>query len=702
MLDRIAALTSRRPGRVVAVAALLSAVALALGGSAIDRLYPYSAADPNSESSRATDRFLDLAGLDPDAGLVALVKPRAPVRTEAARRQVERIANRIFLDPSIAFVQTYWSTGDHAWVSRDGRSTFIVGNFAVGSDREQQLGAERIRDELADEPGVSFGGEAPGNLDARDTAREDLARAQLIAFPLLLIGLLWFFRSVVAALLPLMIAAEAIVGCLLGLRLVNELVPVSIFALNLALGLSLALGVDYSLLIVSRYREEVARHGPGAAALRRTLATAGRTVLYSSLVIGGTMVGLLVFPQRFLYSMGIAGGLVALVAGAAALVLLPAVLALLGERVDALAPARLRRTLASHAQPAEGGGWYRLSRAVMRRPLPIALACGALLGALALPFLGARFVPVDVRALPAGVESRQVRETLNRRFPPNPSLPLVVLVESAPDRRLREFADQIRSLPGARDVDPPGAFGPGNSLIVVIPGNDPASAKSTRLVHEIRSLPPPAPTLVGGRAAEVVDQRDSIHAHVAPAIALLCLTTLVAIFLLTGSVVLPVKAVLMSLLSLTAAFGALVLVFQDGRFEGLLSYQSPGALDLAQPLVLLAVGFGVSTDYGVILLSRIKEAHDSGLGNSEAIAVGLERSGRIVTAAALLLCIAVGAFATSRIVFLKELGVGVALAVLIDATIVRALLVPSLMKLLGRWNWWAPAPLRRLHLRLTR
>jgi uncharacterized membrane protein YdfJ with MMPL/SSD domain len=702
MLDRIASLASRRPGRVVAVAALLTALAFALGGSAIDRLYPYSAADPDSESSRATDRFLDLAGFDPDAGLVALVEPRAPVRTEAARRQVERIADRIFLDPSIAFVQTYWSTGDPAWVSVDGRETFIVGNFAVGSDREQQLGAERIRDHLADEPGVRFGGEAPGNLDARDVAREDLARAQLIAFPLLLIGLLWFFRGVVAALLPLMIAGEAIAGCLAGLRLINELVPVSVFALNLALGLSLALGVDYSLLVVSRYREEMARDGPGVAALRRTLATAGRTVLFSSLVVGGAMLALFVFPQRFLYSMGIAGLLVALVAGAAALVLLPAVLLLLGEGDAALAPARLRRASEKQARPAQGGGWYRLSRAVMRRPLPIALACGALLLTLALPFLGARFIPVDVRALPDDTESRQVRETLNHRFPPNPSLPLLVLVESAPDRRVKDFADRIRSLPGARDVDPPGAFGPGNSLIVVVPGDDPASAQSTRLVRDIRSLPAPAGVLVGGRAAEVVDQRDSIHEHVPPAVALLCLTTVVAIFLLTGSVVLPVKAVLMSLLSLTAAFGALVLVFQDGRLEGLLSYQSPGALDLAQPLVLLAVGFGVSTDYGVILLSRIKEGHDAGLADEEAIALGLERSGRIVTAAALLLCIAVGAFATSQIVFLKELGVGVALAVLIDATIVRALLVPSLMKLLGRWNWWAPAPLRRLHLRLTR
>ena len=701
MLDRIAALACRHPHRVVAIAAVAAACALTLGGSALDRLHPYSAADPESDSTRAADRVHELIGLDPDPGLIALVRTPGPVRTEAARRRVEGLANRIFLDPAVAFVRTFWSTRDPAWVSLDGRSTFIVANFAIRSDRGQQLATERIRDDLADEPGVRFGGEAPGNLDAREVAADDLARAQLIAFPLLLAGLLWFFRGLVAALLPLLVGGLAIAICLLGLRLANELLPISVFALNLAFGLSLALAVDYSLLLVSRYREELARQGPGIGALRETLRTAGRTVLFSSVVVGGAMLALLVFPQRFLYSMGIAGVLVALAAGTAALIVLPAVLALLGERVNALAPSRLRHTAESQARPAAAGGWYRLARAVTRRPVPVAAATAAALALLALPFLGARFAAADTRVLPAEVESRQVRDSLNNRFPPNPSLPTFIVVESPADGGLGNFTAAIRGLSRVARVDPPQPIGEGRRLITVVPRGDPSSAQSEELVREIRSLDAPAEVLVGGRAADFVDQKESLAAHLPLALVLLCATTLITIFVMTGSVVLPVKAVAMSLLSLTAAFGALVLIFQDGRFEALLDYQSSGALDLAQPLVLLAVGFGVSTDYGVILLSRIKEAHDGGVPNREAIALGLERSGRIVTGAALLLCVAIGAFATSQIVFLKELGLGVALAVLIDATIVRALLVPSLMELLGAWNWWAPAPLRRLHRRLV-
>ena len=336
-----------------------------------------------------------------------------------------------------------------------------------------------------------------------------------------------------------------------------------------------------------------------------------------------------------------------------------------------------------------------------RRPVPVAAATTAALALLALPFIGARFAAADTRVLPAEVESRQVRDSLNNRFPPNPSLPTFIVVESPADGGLGNFTAAIRGLSRVARVDPPQPIGEGRRLITVVPRGDPSSAQSEELVHEIRSLDAPAEVLVGGRAADFVDQKESLAAHLPLALVLLCATTLITIFVMTGSVVLPVKAVAMSLLSLTAAFGALVLIFQDGRFEALLDYQSSGALDLAQPLVLLAVGFGVSTDYGVILLSRIKEAHDGGVPNREAIALGLERSGRIVTGAALLLCVAIGAFATSQIVFLKELGLGVALAVLIDATIVRALLVPSLMELLGAWNWWAPAPLRRLHRRLV-
>jgi uncharacterized membrane protein YdfJ with MMPL/SSD domain len=695
VVPRLASLAARRPWLVVASASALGAIALALGASTTSRLHPYSAADPGAESVRAAERVHEAIGIDPDAGLVALIEPGGAVRTEAARRKVEKIADRIFLDPAIGLVTTYWSRGDPAMISHDGRATYVIANFATLSDREQQRSAERLREQLGGRPGIGFGAEAPGNVDVKEIVAADIARAELIVFPLLLLLSFWFFRGFVAALLPVLVGGLATAVSLLVLQIANGVVPVSIFALNLVLGLALALAVDYALLVVSRYREEIARHGAGGEALRRTMATAGRTVMFSSLVVAGTLTSLLVFPQRFLYSMGIGGVAVALVAGAAALVVLPAVLALLGERVNSLSPPLLQRRAAAEARPASEGGWYRLSRLVMRRPLSVALASAAALVALALPFAGARFIPVDSSVLPTDAESRRVREALTNRFPPNPTLPLFVVVDGPAGPQGRRIATRIEELPGAARVDGPVPVNPGTSLITVASARDPLSAQSERLVREIRSLESAVPLTVGGGAADHIDEEDGIASRLPVAIAVLCLITLVVLFAMTGSVVLPVKAVIMSLLSLCAAFGALVFVFQEGRLESVLSYDSPGALELSMPLVLLAVGFGVSTDYGVILLSRIKEARDAGATDREAVALGVERTGRVITAAALLLCVAVGALASSRIAFVKELGVGIALAVLIDATIVRALLVPSLMELLGRWNWWAPRPLRK-------
>jgi RND superfamily putative drug exporter len=695
LLDRLARLCQRRPRGVAAAAALATALALALGASAAERLHPYSAADPGSDSSRAAARVRAAIGLDPDAGLVALVETKRPVHSDASRIRVERIADRIFLDPAVAFVTTYWSDRDATMVARDGHATFVVVHFATLSDRAQQLAAERLREKLGGEPGVSLGGEAAANADARKTVTSDLARAQLFAFPLLLLLGFWFFRGLLAAMLPLAVGAVAIAGSLAGLRILNATLPVSVFALNLVLGLALALAVDYSLVMVSRYREEIARDGPGEAALRRTIASAGRTVLFSALVIASALSSLLVFPQRFLYSMGLGGVLVALVSGAAALVFLPALLALLGERVDSLAPARLQRAAASSAHPSATGGWRRLAQLVMRRPGAVALLSGAFLIALGAPFLHARFAPADVGVLPAEAESRQVSQALADRFPPNLTQPLFVVLNRGEGEAGR-FAAAVRRLPGAARVDPPIALDGRASLIRVASRSTPLSRESEDFVRAIRGIPAPSEVLVGGRAADFIDQRTGISKRLPLALFLLCATTLLAIFLMTSSVLLALKAVAMSLLSLGAAFGVLVSVFQEGRLESLLGYESPGGLELAMPLVLLAVGFGISADYGVILLSRIKEAHDAGDPDREAIAVGLERSGRILTAAALLICVALGALTTARIAFVKELGLGVALTVLIDATIVRALLVPSLMALFGRWNWWAPAPLRGL------
>jgi RND superfamily putative drug exporter len=478
---------------------------------------------------------------------------------------------------------------------------------------------------------------------------------------------------------------------------VSELTSVSIFALNLVTGLGLGLAIDYSLFIVSRYREEIARSGPGIDAMRRTLQTAGRTVLFSSLTVAGAIASLIVFPQRFLYSMGIGGFCVALIAAAIALIVLPAVLTLLGRRVNALTPAFLARRAERDARPAHEGFWYRLSRLVMRYPGRIAVTTAALLIALGLPFLGIEFRSVDAQVLPKSASARQVDDALRADFPPYRDSPVTLAVSGGRDAAERA-AIEAAHVPGVAAVARPRALHGGVYAIDVISPAPPLDDRSQDLVRDLRTLRSDA--LVTGQSAHWVDLQRSLVDHLPLVVAIVVAVTLAVLFVMTGSVILPIKQVLMNALALCAVFGVLVLIFQDGRFEGLLGYTSQGGLESTMPVLLFGALFGLSTDYGVFLLARIKEAHDGGLSNSEAVALGLERTGRIVTAAALLFSIAVGAFVTSKIIFIKEFGFGTALAVLLDATIIRALLVPSLMQLLGEWNWWAPGPLRRLHARI--
>jgi RND superfamily putative drug exporter len=520
----------------------------------------------------------------------------------------------------------------------------------------------------------------------------------MLAFPLLFLLSLLFFRSLVAALLPLMIGVLAIVGTFLILRVASEFASISIFALNLTTALGLGLAIDYSLFIVSRYREEIAKQGPGLAAMRRVLATAGRTVFFSSLTVSAALASLLVFPQRFLYSMGLGGALVALFAALISLTVLPAVLTLLGSRVNAGAPKFLQRRAEADARPAHEGFWYRLSRFVMRRPVPIATASALVLIVLGLPFLGIKFNTVDPTVLPESASARQAYDTVSKEFPPYRDSPIWVAFEGGGPKAAERFAAEVREVPGVADVAAPRQLD-GVIALQVVSENPFASEASQTTVEAIRALPEPraADVMVGGASADFIDFQGSLADHLPIALAIVVVSTLLILFLMTGSVVLPIKSLIMNFLNLSAVFGLLVLIFQDGRLEGLLDYSSPGALEQTMPILLFATAFGLSTDYAVFLLSRIKEARDSGASESEAVAIGLERTGRIVTAAALLFAVAVGAFATSQIIFIKEFGVGTALAVLIDASIIRALLVPSLMEMLGKWNWWAPAPLRRLH-----
>ncbi len=692
MFNRLASLINRWPAAILVVAVIFVGVAALIGTRVFAALTGGGFQDPASQSVKADGRLEVASRQRADGGLIALVRMDQDVNSPAVREEVERVAQRIARDPAVDQVLTYYGTESPAFVSKDGRSTFVLASIKWVADSD--AAASRLKDALASDPQVTLGGTGPIDIELNSAITADLARAEMIAFPILFLLSLWVFRGVVAALMPLLIGAITILGTFLGLWVITRFTPLSIFALNLSTGMGLGLSIDYSLFMVSRYREELGRGFTPADAIRRTLGTAGRTVFFSALTIAAAMASLLVFPLKFLYSMGAAGVLVAVLASTVSLLVLPAILRLLGPRINALA---LRRWQQVQPGASRTGFWYRFSHFVMRRPLPIAVASGTLLIALGLPFLSIKFSSVDATALPTSFGARQVNDYLAANFPSGGGNNIYVVAEAGPVRaaEVSRYANTLANLPHVKAVDRPVPVGADTMRINLHSDAGTFSAENLAIVKRVRATNPPFPVLVGGRSASFYDLQASLRSHLLPALAIVVICTLVLLFLATGSVILPLKAVLMNLLTLSVAFGVLVIVFQWGFGHSLLDFTTPGSLEQTQPVLLFAIVFGLSTDYGVFLLTRIKELHDAGSANREAVAAGLERTGRIVTAAALLLSVAIGAFATSQVVFIKELGVGIVAGVLIDATIVRGFLVPSLMALLGEWNWWVPGPLRR-------
>jgi RND superfamily putative drug exporter len=667
MLAALADLAYRRPRWIVTVALVVTIAAAVFGVSTPSRLESSDNdfQDGSSQSFRTLELLSAATHVLPGPSLLVVASPRDAALAAGRLRRV----------PSVARVVP------RAAVSRDRKLVLVTAWFRTRGDTASPNVSQLARTLPGTVGGATLASEQIGRQSERD-----LVRAELIAFPLLLLLALWIFRGLVAALLPVAGGLLALLLTLALLRLVNDVRPVSVFALNLVTGAAIGLAIDYSLLLVSRWREELARTGPGRAALRTTLATAGRAVAFSAGTVAAAFASLLVFPLPFLRSMAIGGMIVAPLAGLVALTLLPACFVLLGLRINALAPRRWQRAAERAARPEEHGSWYRFAHWVMRRAPWVAACSAALLIVLGLPFLGVRFVGVDATVLPASSSSRQVDDLLRTRFGPGLDSPVHLAVRSP------AVVTSIRRLQSVARVTTPERLGPRLWSVDVVPSGDAMSSSAKELVRRLRRLPGVAVT---GRTAWYLDTAATLTRRLPYALALLGITTFVLLFVVTGSVVLPLKALVMNVLGLSAAFGVLVVVFQDGRLESLLDYRSQGALELTQPILLFAVAFGLATDYAVFLFSRIREAHDDGLRNREAVALGLERTGRVITAAALLFCVAVGAFATSGILIVKELGLGIALAVAIDAFIVRALLVPSLMALLGDWNWWAPRSLRQ-------
>ncbi len=681
MLTRYAAVSVRHPRRIALLAVLFFLVAGVFGGPAAGLLKARNGfEDPSSQAAAARKQIERATGIEPTAGVIALVQgARASVGAASA-------AATMRTDPAVARVVV--SAPDPSRPALDGHPAIVAATLRSSVDSNDVV--KRLTTAFHARHDVQLGGGAVAGYQVGQQATKDLGFAELLAFPLLALLALLIFRGV-AALLPLAAGMLSVLGAFLVLRAVNSAYSLSSFALNLVIGMGLGLALDYSLFMVSRFREELGRGEDINQALRTTMATAGRTVIFSALTVAAAMAALLVFPQRFLQSMGIGGAVVALVAAVVALTVLPALLVLLGRRIGLHRPS-----------PDATGLWYRLAHGVMRRPGIVAAATAVVLLIATVPTLRAHWTGVDASVLPTSQSARIVSDTLAREFPRVESSPMTVVVSAPASARpqVAAYAARVRVVPGVITVGTPMSRGPGTWQVDANVRGLGIEPTAQRAVDATRALSAPFPVAVGGEAASFHDQQAAIAASLPLALAILVVSTLVVLWLMTGSVILPIKALLMNALTVGAATGLLVLVFQDGRLTGPLAYTSQGGIESTDFLVLAAIVFALSTDYGVFLLTRIKEARDGGLDDREAVAAGLQRTGAVVTAASVLLAVAIGAFATSKVVFLKEVGLGAAAGVLIDAFLVRTLLVPSLMGLLGRWNWWAPGPLRGLHRRI--
>jgi RND superfamily putative drug exporter len=663
MLARLAGLSAARPRRTLLVLFAFVVLAGVIGGPVAGRLDAGGGFTPTaSESSRADRQLEQATGQETAPGIVLLVD----------RAHAQAATAKLATIPGVATAGPAGVSGNHA---------LVAGTISAKADSDR-VGQDAL-DAFAHDRDVTVGGSAVSQLQIGETVSRDLGRAEMLAFPLLLLLSIVFFRGR-AALLPLMVGVTTVLGTFLVLTGVHEVYALNVFALNLVVGLGLGLAIDYSLFLVTRFREELVADPQHA--VRTTMVTAGRTVAFSAATVAVALATLTVFPLGFARSMGIAGATVAIVAALASLAIAPALLTLWGRKL-------LRAT------PTAGQDrWHRFAHAVMRRPGIIAVATAAVMLAVALPATGVNWTPVDASVIPKSQSSRVVADAIERDFGAAET-PVTVAV-TAPPAQAAAFAERVRSLDGVRSVAPPADLGHDLWRVnVTVPG-DPAGDQARAVVREIRALDAPFATAVTGPAAEFVDQQAAIGSRLPAALLLLGGLTYLVLWLMTGSVVLPAKAILMNALTVGAALAPLLFIYQAGRLQGLLGYTSNGGVEPTDFLVTAAVVFALSTDYGVFLLGRIKEARDGGASERDAVATGIARTGRVVTAAAILLAVAIGAFSTSSISFIQQIGIATATGVLLDAFVVRTLLVPSLMALLGRWNWWAPRPLQRLHDRL--
>ena len=727
LLNQIARMAITSPRRVIVVAALLTLALAIFGVPVANSLSASGFQDPTSESARASQLLTDKFGQGDTQLLVAVSTPDG-VDSPAARAAGTEIVDKLRSSPHVVDVASPWTTSPQAaadLVSKD-RNTGLIAAGIKGSESDQQKYAEQLSTQVAhDRNGVTVrtGGAAMVNAQITKQSQRDLLVMESIAIPLSFLVLVWVFGGLIAAALPVAVGGMAIFGALAVLRTISFATDVSIFALNLTTAMGLALAIDYTLLIISRYRDELADGADREVAVVRTVATAGRTVLFSATTVALSMAVMVLFPMHFLKSFAYAGVAVVAFAAFAAVVVTPAALVLLGDRLDSFDVRRLVRRLLGRPEPVpqtfQQQFWYRWTRLVIRRAVPVGLAGVAFLVFLGLPFLSVKWGFPDDRVLPTSASAHQVGDQMRDDFVINSETAVTIVIPDTDDLTRSEIEHYATDLSRVRDVSAvstptatyvagaavgrqsaPAGQTQGSAFLTVDSTAPLFSDRSEAQLDRLHAVPTPGGKEVDftGTAQINRDSVDAIASRLPLVLGLIAGIMFVLLFLLTGSVVMPLKALVLNVLSLTAAFGAMVWIFQDGHL-GAFGTTPSGILVANIPVLLFCIAFGLSMDYEVFLVSRIREfwLASGAADNDESVARGIARTGRVVTAAALIMSIAFAALIASDVSFMRMFGLGLTLAVLVDATLVRMVLVPAFMHVLGRGNWWAPAPLVRLH-----
>ena len=674
-------------------------VAGGVGSMVFNRLDTGGYSNPNSDSYKVYKYLKDELKLSDPAVVIVVDAGNTDVTDPVVTQKGLALEAKIAKEKDVTKTLSFWSSGQQpTFKSSDGKAAYILvyGTGEAFTPKSQELGAFFQKNYDGEYDGLTLYAGGVGVIGHAITEKisKDLTISEAISIPLTFILLAFVFGAMVASAMPLIVGVAAILGAFFILFLFTLFTDVSIYALNLTTGMGLGLGIDYALLIVNRFREEL-HHGKSVEdSVVNTMATAGKTVFYSGLTVLVTLLSLTFFPLPFLKSFGYAGVSVVALAVVGALFGLPPILALVGSKVD---KGVIRK---SAITPKEDGRWAQTARMVMKRPTAVVVLALVILGILAAPIANIKFSQGDSRMLPASNKAAIATALQAERFPGQTGNPVEIIVRNGSDKldQISSYAEKVKSVPGIVAIIPPVTYGK-DVRVVAYQSMLPRTPEAQKLIHTIRDIPAPDGTLIGGVAADYTDSQDGISATLPWALGWIILSVLVLIFIFTGSIILPIKAVILNFLSLGATMGALTWVFIDGHMQWLVgSFTLTGTLDTSIVILIAVVVFGLSMDYELFLLSRIREEHLAGKSNVESVAVGLQRSARIITAAAVLLAVVFAAFITSGVTSIKSMGFGVALAVILDASIIRGLLVPALMRLFGERNWWAPKWMQRFTL----